>query len=389
VWAQSSLTKQSSQNTIQEAQQRLQVLGYQPGSADGVMGAKTVLAVKKYQADHQLSVTGAIDEKTAASLFSAKPADKSDSTGPATAAAQSKDAASGPSKEEADWAVAIQEGTSDAYIEFHRNHPNSARLTVRTGQVKWGEGQRTGMHRDFDAPYGYILDSVTIGSSSLSISIPEAIILGLAKNSGGRLTLNTSGSFLIPDAVVLFRDDKIVAYESAGSTGGTSPDAAGIPDVNEFDKAVRQGDLTKVRALLASNPALVVSKDSAGSTPLHLAAATSHKEIAELLIANKADVNAKANDGTTPLHQAAFDGSTDVARLLLANGAEINARENTGYTSLHAAAVMGHEEVAELLLANKADINAKGNDGGTPLHLALGRGHTDVADMLRQHGGRE
>jgi peptidoglycan hydrolase-like protein with peptidoglycan-binding domain len=41
-----------SQKTIQEAQQRLQFLGFEPGTADGVMGLRTVLALKKVPADH-------------------------------------------------------------------------------------------------------------------------------------------------------------------------------------------------------------------------------------------------------------------------------------------------------------------------------------------------
>jgi peptidoglycan hydrolase-like protein with peptidoglycan-binding domain len=35
--------------TVRDAQHRLQVLGYEPGSADGMVGAKSILAVKKFQ----------------------------------------------------------------------------------------------------------------------------------------------------------------------------------------------------------------------------------------------------------------------------------------------------------------------------------------------------
>ena len=58
--AATAVTKQ----TIQEAQKNLQVLGYQPGPPDGVMGTKTIAALKKFQSDHGLPVTGQIDQKT-------------------------------------------------------------------------------------------------------------------------------------------------------------------------------------------------------------------------------------------------------------------------------------------------------------------------------------
>jgi hypothetical protein len=74
-----------SQKTIREAQQRLQLLGYEPGTADGVMGSKTVLAVKKFQADHGLAVTGTFDPKTLQAI-STTPLLASDSnTGPTRA----------------------------------------------------------------------------------------------------------------------------------------------------------------------------------------------------------------------------------------------------------------------------------------------------------------
>jgi hypothetical protein len=50
--------------TIQAAQKHLLALGYQPGTADGVMGTKAIAAVKKFQADRSLPVTGQLDRKT-------------------------------------------------------------------------------------------------------------------------------------------------------------------------------------------------------------------------------------------------------------------------------------------------------------------------------------
>lgn len=54
--------------TVQEAQQRLHTLGYEPGVADGMMGAKTIAALKSFQSDHGLPSSGVADEKTMAAL---------------------------------------------------------------------------------------------------------------------------------------------------------------------------------------------------------------------------------------------------------------------------------------------------------------------------------
>ena len=106
----------------------------------------------------------------------------------------------------------------------------------------------------------------------------------------------------------------------------------------EIHDAARDGDLRRVKALLKDNPNLVLATEDTGATPLHMAAASGRKDVAELLLANKADVNAKANNGATPLQLAAIEDRGDVVELLLANGAEVNAKDNNGITRLHMAA---------------------------------------------------
>src|SRR3989338_1251281 len=72
-----------------------------------------------------------------------------------------------------------------------------------------------------------------------------------------------------------------------------------------------------------------------------------------------ADVNAKSNDGTTPLHFATLSGHKDIAELLISRGADINAMEKHGGTPLYFAAVWGNKDLAELLIAKGADANDK------------------------------
>ena len=54
--------------TVQEAQKRLRALGYAPGSADGVIGSRTLVALKKFQTDQGVSATGVLDDKTLSAL---------------------------------------------------------------------------------------------------------------------------------------------------------------------------------------------------------------------------------------------------------------------------------------------------------------------------------
>jgi Ankyrin repeats (3 copies)/Ankyrin repeat len=121
----------------------------------------------------------------------------------------------------------------------------------------------------------------------------------------------------------------------------------------EIHDAARRGDLVEAKALLKESPDLVFSKE----------------------------------DGQTPLLMAAAHGHKDVAELLLSDRAVVNEVDKGGRTSLHLAAAGGYEDVAELLLAHHADIDATDFEGKTPLYWAAATGNKDVAELLWMHGG--
>jgi peptidoglycan hydrolase-like protein with peptidoglycan-binding domain len=58
--------------TAYELQERLTRLGYKPGAVDGIAGARTIEALKKYQADNKLPATGIMDVETIRKLRSEK-----------------------------------------------------------------------------------------------------------------------------------------------------------------------------------------------------------------------------------------------------------------------------------------------------------------------------
>jgi peptidoglycan hydrolase-like protein with peptidoglycan-binding domain len=62
--AQAKTESSSPSMTTAQIQQRLSELGYQPGSADGKIGKSTIKALKKFQQDNNLPITGKADNET-------------------------------------------------------------------------------------------------------------------------------------------------------------------------------------------------------------------------------------------------------------------------------------------------------------------------------------
>ena len=60
---------------VRAAQEKLIELGYLTGTADGLFGQDTELALRRFQADHGLRVTGQLDEATLEALAGAQPGD--------------------------------------------------------------------------------------------------------------------------------------------------------------------------------------------------------------------------------------------------------------------------------------------------------------------------
>ncbi|MGD8766056.1 MAG: peptidoglycan-binding domain-containing protein, partial [Desulfobacteraceae bacterium] len=57
-------TADSNDQTVYQAQEKLKDLGYDPGRPDGILGKKTKAAIRHFQQDNGLPVTGKIDEQT-------------------------------------------------------------------------------------------------------------------------------------------------------------------------------------------------------------------------------------------------------------------------------------------------------------------------------------
>jgi 26S proteasome non-ATPase regulatory subunit 10 len=155
----------------------------------------------------------------------------------------------------------------------------------------------------------------------------------------------------------------------------------------EIHDACKAGDLAKVKALLARDPALLQSKTEEGKTPLHMATGWGQAEIVTYLLGLGADVNAVNNNGGNPIHVAGSQNQPECARILIAHGARINARQGkTGATPLMIAVMKGNYEVAKALVELGADVTIPMQNGITPFQLATKKGDARMVELLKSKG---
>jgi len=120
-------------------------------------------------------------------------------------------------------------------------------------------------------------------------------------------------------------------------------------------RAVKAGDVQRVRELLVLDPALVHALDKDRSTPLHWAAWKDQPEVIEVLLDAGADIQAHNDNyhwGTTPLHAAAHGNNPRAVTALLHGGADVNAvKANGSGTPLAETTVHNATAAAKLLRA--------------------------------------
>jgi hypothetical protein len=246
--------------------------------------------------------------------------------------------------------------------------PPAPRVVHRSVQPRPSGGQRAGTVGSRRLPIAGVLIAVVL----LIVVLVRA---GLSAQPGTNAPARPSTG----------QPPVVQATQPVAQVNTASQDAA---TPQKLQQAILAGNASRVRALLAANPALAHTAGKKGWTPIHYAAYAGKADIASLLCAAGADANAKTDDGSTPLHLAAQEGHADATRTLLTNGADVNAQEKQGWTPLHFAAQEGHADVARLLIDGGADVNSREHAGLTPLAVAIREKMTDIANLLRQHGGQ-
>ena len=159
---------------------------------------------------------------------------------------------------------------------------------------------------------------------------------------------------------------------------------AANPPLDLFE-ATATGRAERVRDLLRATPGLAGAWSADGFTALHFAAFFAQEQIALLLLQHAADPAAQARNPmkVTPLHSAAAAHNVAIVRALLEHGAPPNVRQQQGWTPIHEAAQNGDRAMVELLLKHGADASLPNDAGTTAIDLANKHGHAEVAKLLK------
>lgn len=150
----------------------------------------------------------------------------------------------------------------------------------------------------------------------------------------------------------------------------------------EIHKAVRDGDIAKVKALLEKNPELVSASLENGMTPLLLAAPRGEMELIKLLVDSGADVKAAYPNGFTVLDTAVYLGNKEAVKLLITKGADVNTKSKSGTTPLLFSITRGHKEILDILIKNGASLDVTDKTGSSPLLLAVLAGNKTMVEIL-------
>ncbi len=114
---------------------------------------------------------------------------------------------------------------------------------------------------------------------------------------------------------------------------------------NIFDW-VKEGNLDKVKNILATSREEAEEEDDDGLQPVHWAADRNQVEVCRALLEAGVDVNSKDGEGQTALHYASSNGHLDMIKLLLEKGVDVDAKDDDGITALE---IADGEEVKDLL----------------------------------------
>jgi ankyrin repeat protein len=159
------------------------------------------------------------------------------------------------------------------------------------------------------------------------------------------------------------------------------------PDLDIFD-AASVGRTDRVAAWLDRDSALLNAYSTDGFYPLGLAAFFGHPDTVKLLITRGADVAQVARNPmrVQPLHAAVAGRSADAVKMLVEAGAPIDAKQQKGFTPLHEAVRQGNVELTRYLLAHGADPRVQNEEGKSAIGLAAEAGNSDILKLLKGQG---
>ncbi|KAK0605764.1 hypothetical protein LWI29_030502 [Acer saccharum] len=148
-------------------------------------------------------------------------------------------------------------------------------------------------------------------------------------------------------------------------------------------EAVRYSDdhLDVVKVLTEADPELTYDANTAGETPLYLAAERGYADVLDKILTTCTSPADHGPYDRTALHVAVIRKDEEMVGRLLEAGKGIHKskQDKHGWTPLHFAAHLGYIKILNKLLSkdNSAAYKAD-NKGKTALHVAAGRGRVDI-----------
>ena len=127
--------------------------------------------------------------------------------------------------------------------------------------------------------------------------------------------------------------------------------------------AALDGDLARLRAVLATGVDVDATRGGCGLTSLHVAALHSRTACLEALLAAGASVHSEGSFGMTPLYVTIWNskscGRASRVRALIAAGSDVNHATSDGWTPFSYALHNGHCGILKILLRAGAKMNTQ------------------------------
>ncbi len=171
----------------------------------------------------------------------------------------------------------------------------------------------------------------------------------------------------------------------------SAPSLSDIANYDGLHQAAHQGDVETILSLVKAGAELEI-RDSAGRTPLIVAAFASHEAVVKQLAKAGADLNALENRAYDIVTIASVANDLEMLDLALDLGASAgNITSPYDGTALIAAAHLGHHEVVDSLIKADAPLDHINNLGWTALIEAVvlgdgGENHVETARLLLNAG---
>lgn len=118
-------------------------------------------------------------------------------------------------------------------------------------------------------------------------------------------------------------------------------------DQQNFEWALKNGDIEQVKAIIDKDKSLANQMLPSGRYPLCYAADYGQTDVIEFLAQRGADVNASDKYGISPLLAAIYEGHTESVRMLLKKGASKTGKSPDGRTYIDCA---DNDDIKQLLL---------------------------------------